>query len=51
MQQPLQTLWVNEEENIISFHKEEAYEEKTFESQEDFDAYVLIHGRCGYKFK
>ncbi len=51
MQQSLQTLWIDEEEKVISFHVEENYEVKTFESQEDYATFVLIHGRCGYKFQ
>ena len=26
-------------------------EKKTFESQEDYTTFILIHGRCGYKFQ
>ena len=51
MQQPLLTLWINEEEKVISFHSEENYEKKTFESQDDYITFILIHGRCGYKFQ
>lgn len=51
MQQPLPTLWINEEEKVISFHSEENYEKKTFESQDDYITFILIHGRCDYKFQ
>lgn len=51
MQQPLPIVWISEEEKIISFHSEENYEMKTFETQNDYTTFILIHGRCGYKFK
>lgn len=51
MQQPLPTLWINEQDKIISFHNEENYEKKIFESQDDFNTFILIHGRCGYRFQ
>lgn len=51
MQQHLPTLWINDDEKIISFHSEENYEKRTFESQDDYTMFILIYGRCGYKFK
>ena len=51
MQQPLPTVWINKEEKIISFHREENYEMKTFRTQNDYTVFILIHGRGGYKFK
>lgn len=51
MQQAPHKLWINEKEKIISFHKEENYEIKTFKSQDNYTQFILIHGRCGYKFK
>ncbi len=51
MQQTLPTLWINKQEKIISFHGEEYYEKKTFDSKDDYVAFILVHGRCGYKFQ
>lgn len=51
MQQNLPTLWINEQEKVVSFHSEENYEKKTFDSRDDYVAFILVHGRCGYRFK
>lgn len=51
MQQTLPILWINEEEKVVSFHREENYEKKTFDSRDDYVAFILVHGRCGYKFQ
>lgn len=51
MQKALPALWINEEEKIISFHKEENCVLKVFESPDDYENFILIRGRCGYRFK
>ncbi|MGN0492833.1 MAG: hypothetical protein ACI4F7_04220 [Acutalibacteraceae bacterium] len=51
MEQKTPALWINEEEKIISFHKEENCVLKVFESSDDYMRFILVHGRCGYRFK
>lgn len=44
-------VWIDEAQRLVSFHREEAFSEKTFNSHEDFVSFILIYGNSGYRFK
>lgn len=43
--------WLDEKEKIISFHYEEGYEKKEFQSQLDYKMYLLCAVSSGYRIQ
>lgn len=44
-------LWINNEEKVISFHKENNFISKEFNSQDEYKSFILAYGRSGYRFQ
>ncbi|MBR7133664.1 MAG: hypothetical protein IKD04_09060 [Clostridia bacterium] len=44
-------VWIDETQRLVSFHSEQSFSEKTFDTREDFVSFILIYGNSGYRFK
>lgn len=44
------TVWINEEERVASFHPVEGYTMQEFSSREFFMSYLLSLQQCGFRF-
>lgn len=49
--QTVRRVWINDEEKIISFHREDGYREQVLSTQEDYISFLFAHGSSGYRFK
>lgn len=43
--------WLNEKEKILSFHYEDGYEKKEFQSHLDYKMYLLYAASNGYRIQ
>ena len=41
--------WLNEQERIMSFHYEEGYIRKEFQSKKEFQEFIMFSVSCGYR--
>lgn len=41
--------WINEDEKILSFHYEEGFIKKEFESRPEFQDYMMFSVSCGFR--